>query len=67
MAGKIKSMLDDIITQRAKGNQTLVTTTKSKLLLKGIDYDKFTMQSADDPALIEKVRQCAKEMGIEVK
>lgn len=67
MAGKIKSMLDDIITQRAKGNQTLVTTTKSKLLLKGIDYDKFTPQSDDDPAFIEKVRQCAKEMGIEVK
>lgn len=67
MAGKIKSMLDDIIAQRAKGNQTLVTTTKSKLLLKGIDYDKFTAQTVDDPVLIEKVRQCAKEMGIEVK
>jgi DNA polymerase III sliding clamp (beta) subunit (PCNA family) len=66
MVGIIKSMLDSIIEQRSKGNQTLVNTTKSKLLLKGIDYDKFTSQSPDDAVTIAKVKQCAQEMGIEV-
>ena len=67
MVGKIKAMLDDIIEQRSKGNPVLTITTKSKLLLKGIDYEKYTPQSSDDPAMVAKVIQCAQEMGIEVK
>ena len=67
MVGKIKAMLDDIIEQRSKGNPVLTITTKSKLLLKGIDYEKYTPQSSDDPVIVAKVKQCAQEMGIEVK
>jgi hypothetical protein len=64
LAGKIKQMLDKLIEVRSKGNSTLVNTTKAKLSLKGIDYQSYTATSPDDPAMIKKVTEVAKEMGI---
>jgi len=64
MAGKIKQMLDKLIETRSKGIPTLVSTTKAKLQLKGIDYRAYTATSPDDPAMINKVTEVAKEMGI---
>jgi hypothetical protein len=57
-------MLDKLIETRSKGNSTLVNTTKAKLSLKGIDYAAYTATSPDDPAMIKKVTEVAKEMGI---
>ena len=64
MAGKIKQLLDKLIEVRSKGNSTLVNTTKAKLTLKGIDYASYTASSPDDPTMIKKVTEIAKEMGI---
>jgi hypothetical protein len=64
MPGKIKGMIDKIIAERAKGNITLINTTRTKLVLKGIDPDKFNAQSADDPAIMSKLQTLAQEMGI---
>ncbi len=66
MPGLIKRMLDSIISQRAKGNQTLVMTTKTKLILKGVDPDGYNGASADDPVVLEKVRKIAGELGVSV-
>jgi hypothetical protein len=62
MAGKIKQMIDAIITQRAKDNSMLVGVIKTKLMLKGIDPNKFTAQSADDPAIIAKLEAIIKDL-----
>jgi hypothetical protein len=62
MAGKIKQMIDSIINQRAKDNPMLVGVIKSKLMLKGIDPNKFTSASVDDPAIIAKLETVMKEM-----
>ena len=62
MAGKIKQMIDMIIAQRAKDNPMLVGVVKTKLMLKGIDPNKFTLQSDDDPAIIAKLEAVAKEL-----
>jgi hypothetical protein len=62
MAGKIKQMIDSIINQRAKDNPMLVGVIKSKLMLKGIDPNKFTAASDDDPAIIAKLESVMKEM-----
>lgn len=62
MAGKIKQMIDTIIDQRAKGNQMLVGVIKTKLMLKGIDPNKFSTQSDDDPAIIAKLEAVVKEL-----
>jgi hypothetical protein len=64
MPGKIKQALDKLIQERSKGNQTLVNTTITKLMIKGINYSKYTASSEDDPAILEKIYAAAKEMGV---
>jgi hypothetical protein len=64
MAGSIIKMLEKIITEKSKGNVTMMNLTKTKLILKGINPDKFTQTSDDDPAIIKRVRAIAKEMDV---
>jgi len=62
MAGKIKTMIDSIIAQRAKGNPMLEGVIRTKLMLKGIDPKKYTLQSDDDPTVIAKLEAVAKDL-----
>jgi hypothetical protein len=64
MTGKIKKMIDSLIEIRAQGNQSLVATTRTKLLLKGIDPGKYTEATEDNPEIIAKIKSIAGEMGI---
>jgi len=64
MAGKIKLMIDKIIKDKSKGNNTIAACTRTKLILKGISVDKYTAVSPDDPEIINKVTQIAKELGV---
>jgi hypothetical protein len=66
MAGQIKHMLDAIIAQRSKGNAILVMTTKTKLILKGVDPDRYGSKSLDDPAVVARIKQIAAELGVSV-
>jgi hypothetical protein len=66
MVGRIKRMIDTIIEKRANGNQTIVNTTRTKLRLKGISPDNYTLTSEDDPVIIEKLSNLAKELGISI-
>ncbi len=66
MAGKIKLLIDNLVEQRAQGNPSLESTTRTKLLLKGIDGTKYTASSDDDPAVIQKIREIAKDMGVQL-
>jgi len=62
MAGKIKQMIDTLIAQRAKDNAMLAGIIKTKLMLKGIDPNRFSAQSTDDPAVIAKLETLLKEL-----
>ncbi len=62
MAGKIKTMIDSIIQQRAKNNPMLEGVIRTKLMLKGIDSKKYTAQSDDDPAVISKLEALVKDL-----
>ncbi|MCA1064376.1 hypothetical protein QTG56_22415 (plasmid) [Rossellomorea sp. AcN35-11] len=62
--GKAKAIIDKIIQDRSKGNPTLEKTTRTKLTLKGINPDKFTSSTPDDPAVITKLESLAKELGV---
>jgi len=64
MAGKIRYALDQIIAERGRNNPTFVSITRTKLILKGLNPDKFNAASPDDPAILEKVRAVAGEMGV---
>jgi hypothetical protein len=64
MAGKIKKALDEIIEQRSNGNATLASTTRTKLMLKGMDPDKYSDSSPDDPGVIEQIHKIAADFGV---
>jgi hypothetical protein len=59
-------MLDGIIAQRSKGNPTLAFATKTKLILKGLNPDKYDGTSPDDPAVVAKIKTIAGELGASV-
>lgn len=64
MAGKVKNIIDTIITTRAKGNPVIENTTRAKLIIKGINPSLYTSTSPDDPEIIHKLNVIALEMGI---
>lgn len=66
MAGQIRRMIDSIIQQKAKGDQSLTYLMQAKLALKGINTKNYDQHSEDDPIVIEKLRQIAKDFGITV-
>jgi hypothetical protein len=62
MAGKIRQMIDSIINQRAKDNPMLERVIKTKLILKGINPNKYTLQSEDDPLVLGKLEKMIAEL-----
>jgi hypothetical protein len=64
MAGEIHRLIERIIELRCGGNMSLVMSTKTKMLLKGLDPDKYTETSPDDPAIIARVRELADHLGV---
>jgi hypothetical protein len=64
MPGQIKRMIHSIVAQRSNGNPTIALTTKTKLVLKGINPDRFTDVSEDDPAVMAKLHVIANELGV---
>lgn len=66
MAGQIHHMIQSIITQKSKGNAVIANSVKTKMYLKGIAVDKYTATSPDDVAVMQKVREVAKEFGVMV-
>lgn len=66
MAGQIKSAIDRIIEQRARGNPTIASTTKTKFILRGVNPDRFNASSPDDAAILAKIRSIAVEMGVNI-
>jgi len=66
MAGKIKKMLDEIVAVKSGGHPTLMITAKTKLILKGLNPDKYDARSEDDPNIMKKVITTAREMGVAI-
>lgn len=64
MAGQIQRMIQTVITQKSKGNIVIANSIRTKLYLKGVAVDKYTAVSPDDPAVMQKVREIAKEFGV---
>jgi len=66
MAGQIRRLLEKIVHDRSRGDSVIANTTKAKLILKGINFDKYTSTSEDDPRVIERLRQIADELGVKL-
>lgn len=64
MAGQAKKLIDKLVALRSKGDDTLIQTTVTKLILKGIDPNRFTAVMEDDPVVLAKIAAAAKDFGI---
>ncbi len=67
MAGKVKTLIEQLIQLRTNGEQTLVAPLKVKLIMKGIDPDMFDADTPDNPLVIQRVVAIAKELGYELR
>jgi hypothetical protein len=63
MAGKIKEMIDFVLKQRAAGNPMLEKIIKTKMILKGINPSRYTLESDDDPAVLQQLEGMSMELG----
>lgn len=66
MAGQIRKAIDKIISEKSRGNQTIASTVRTKMILKGISVDKFNASSPDDPEVMKKLQAIAAEYGIRI-
>jgi len=66
MAGKINRQLHLIISEVAKNNPIIMNTTRTKLISKGIDPNKYSLDSPDDPEILEKLKIIAAEFGLKL-
>jgi len=67
MAGKIKQTIDLIIKEKSMGDETIARLTRAKLIMMGINPHKYDIQSQDDPIIINKLFQAAKDFGLSIK
>ncbi|MFW6013844.1 MAG: hypothetical protein ACOCQG_01600 [Candidatus Nanoarchaeia archaeon] len=66
MSGEIKRKLDKLIQVVSKGNPILETTTKTKLIIKGLDPDNFDENSEDNAEIIGKINKAADEFNVQL-
>lgn len=64
MAGQIKHIIDNIIEERSNGNPAIKEMTIAKLILKGLNPNKFDKDSPDDAVIIEKLMNIAKQLNV---
>jgi len=57
-------MLDEIVQKKSGGKTALANVAATKLILKGLDPEKFNVFSPDDPVIIARVAAVAHEMGL---
>ncbi len=62
MPGKIRRLIDLIISQRTQDNPMLERVIKTKLILKGINPNKYTLESEDDPLIIAKLEKMMNDL-----
>jgi len=66
MAGKIHRLIDTILEKRSGGSPIIRQTTRTKLILKGINPDAYPPDAPDDPKIVERLFEIASAMGVEL-
>jgi hypothetical protein len=61
---KTKQLVEKLIWERSKGDPFTESSTRIKLIMKGIDPVKITDETPDDPQVIHKIREVAKALNI---
>jgi hypothetical protein len=66
VAGKIKQTIERIVEERSKGSETIKNTTRTKLILKGININAYTENSEDNSEVMARLQIIAGEMGVKL-
>mgnify|MGYP000927577411 CR=1 FL=1 len=66
MPGQIKKLIDSYVNQMSKNNSALAGIVRSKLALQGIIASKYNEKSPDDPVIINKIYDIAKQSNIKL-
>ena len=64
--GKTKLILDSIITQRSGGDPAVAKMIRTKLILKGINPDIYSLDTLDDPNLVKRLMELASKLGVRI-
>jgi hypothetical protein len=64
--GKSKDLIDKIIKEKARGNSFQEMNIQMKLMLKGINVKKITDDTPDDPIVLAKIHEVAKEFNVDL-
>jgi hypothetical protein len=64
--GKTKLIIDSIITQRSGGDAKVAKVIKTKLMLKGVNADAYSLDTPDDPNLVKKLTDLAGKLGVTI-
>lgn len=64
--GKTKQLIEKLISERAKGDPFLESSTRIKLLMKGIDPLKINDETPDDPDVISKIYDVADACNVKL-
>jgi hypothetical protein len=64
--GRTKLIIDSIITQRSGGDPKVAKVIKTKLMLKGVNADAYSLDTPDDPNLVRKLTELAGKLGVAI-
>ncbi len=64
--GNIKKVIEAIIVRKGKGDPLLIINIRKKLVFKGINPAKYTYETIDDPDVLKKLFELAKDLGFKV-
>ena len=64
--GNIKKIIDAIIERKGKGNTLLIIELKKKLVFKGINPNKYTYITIDDPVIMGKLLELVRDLGFKI-
>ena len=65
-AGNIKKVIEAIIVRKGKGDPIIVINIRKKLVLKGINPAKYTYETIDDPIVLKKLMELARDLGFKI-
>ena len=63
MSIRTQELLNKVVNMRTGNKPTYAHFVRAQLLLKGIDPDKITATSDDDPIIIQKLEQMMREFS----
>jgi hypothetical protein len=64
MAGRVKQLIDEFIRMRTGGRDGLEHFVRAHLALSGVNPERYSEASPDDPAVVAKLQRMIAEFSV---